>query len=74
MQVGSYKGNISIFRRENIIIGIGEHGKQVNLGADDKNGIWIALELLRTEPILKVVLYTFVLLLKSLQNKKKGAA
>lgn len=57
MQVGSYKGNISIFRRENIIIGIGEHGKQVNLGADDKNGIWIALELLRTEPILKVVLF-----------------
>ena len=56
-QVGSYKGEISIFRRENIMIGIGANGKQVNLGADDKNGIWIALELLRTEPILKVVLF-----------------
>lgn len=57
-QVGSYKGKISIFRQHNIIIGVGEHGKQVNLGADDKNGVWIALELLRTEPCLKVVLFT----------------
>jgi putative aminopeptidase FrvX len=56
-QVGSYQGAITIFRRENIMIGIGEHGKQVNLGADDKNGIWIALELLRTEPVLKVVFF-----------------
>ena len=55
--VSDYKGKVNIFRRENIIIGIGEHGKQVNLGADDKNGIWIALELLRTEPVLKVVLF-----------------
>jgi putative aminopeptidase FrvX len=57
-QVGSYKGKISIFRQHNIIIGVGEHGKQVNLGADDKNGVWIALELLRTEPCLKVALFT----------------
>lgn len=57
-QVGDYKGKITIFRKDNIIIGIGEHGKQVNLGADDKNGIWVALELLRTEPILKVALFS----------------
>lgn len=57
-QVGSYKGRISIFRQDNIIIGIGEHGKQVNLGADDKNGIWVALELLRTEQFLKVAMFT----------------
>ena len=57
-QVGSYKGKISIFRQHNIIIGVGEHGKQVNLGADDKNGVWVALELLRTEPCLKVALFT----------------
>ena len=56
-QVGSYKGKITIFRKDNIIIGIGEDGKQTNLGADDKNGIWIALELLRTEPVLKVALF-----------------
>lgn len=56
-QVGDYKGKISIFRSHGIIIGIGENGKQVNLGADDKNGIWIALELLRTEPILKIALF-----------------
>lgn len=56
-QVGSYKGKITIFRKDNIIIGIGEDGKQANLGADDKNGIWIALELLRTEPVLKVALF-----------------
>jgi putative aminopeptidase FrvX len=56
-QVGTYKGNITIFRSEGIIIGIGEDGKQVNLGADDKNGIWIALELLRTEPVLKVAFF-----------------
>lgn len=56
-QVGDYKGKISIFRSHGIIIGIGENGKQVNLGADDKNGIWIALELLRTEPVLKIALF-----------------
>lgn len=56
-QVGTYKDNITIFRSEGIIIGIGEDGKQVNLGADDKNGIWIALELLRTEPVLKVAFF-----------------
>ena len=56
-QVGSYKGKITIFRKDNIIIGLGEDGKQANLGADDKNGIWIALELLRTEPVLKVALF-----------------
>lgn len=56
-QVGDYKGKITIFRKDNIIIGIGEDGKQANLGADDKNGIWIALELLRTEPVLKVALF-----------------
>jgi putative aminopeptidase FrvX len=56
-QVGTYKDHITIFRSEGIIIGIGEDGKQVNLGADDKNGIWIALELLRTEPVLKIAFF-----------------
>lgn len=56
-QVGTYKNHITIFRSEGIIIGIGEDGKQVNLGADDKNGIWIALELLRTEPVLKIAFF-----------------
>ena len=56
-QVGTYKGKIGIYRKNNIIVGFGETGQQVNLGADDKNGIWIALQLLRSEPILKVCFF-----------------
>ena len=56
-QVGRYKGKIHIFRYNNIMIGIGENGQQVNLGADDKNGVWIALHMLKVEKALKVVLF-----------------
>ena len=56
-QVGKYKGKIYIFRHNNIMIGIGEHGQQVNLGADDKNGVWIALQMLKYEPVLKCVFF-----------------
>lgn len=57
MQVGNYKGRIHIFRHNNIIIGVGEHGQQVNLGADDKNGVWIALQMLKYESALKCVFF-----------------
>jgi len=56
-QIGCYKGQIYIYRYKNAIIGVNEKGQTVNLGADDKNGVWIALELLRTEPFLKVALF-----------------
>jgi len=56
-QVGRYKGKIHIFRHNNIMIGVGEHGQQVNLGADDKNGVWIALHMLKVEKAIKVALF-----------------
>lgn len=56
-QVGKYKGQIFIFRHNNIMIGIGEHGQQVNLGADDKNGVWIALQMLKYEPVFKCAFF-----------------
>lgn len=56
-QVGTYKGKIHIFRYNNIMIGVGENGQQVNLGADDKNGVWIALHMLKVERALKVALF-----------------
>ena len=39
------------------MIGVGEHGQQVNLGADDKNGIWIALQMLKYEQALKCAFF-----------------
>lgn len=39
------------------MIGIGEHGQQVNLGADDKNGVWIALQMLKYEPVFKCAFF-----------------
>lgn len=41
----------------NIVYATDEHGERVGIGADDKNGIWVALQLLQTEPVLKVVLF-----------------
>ena len=56
-QVGNYKGKIHIFRYNNIMIGVGENGQQVNLGADDKNGVWIALHMLKVERAIKVAFF-----------------
>ena len=56
-QVGHYKGQIHVFRHNNIMLGIGEHGEQVNLGADDKNGVWIALQMLKYESALKCAFF-----------------
>lgn len=39
------------------MIGIGEHGKQVNLGADDKNGVWIGLQMLKYESAIKLAFF-----------------
>lgn len=56
-QVQSYKGKIHVFRYNNIMIGVGENGQQVGLGADDKNGVWIALQMLKYEQALKCVFF-----------------
>lgn len=56
-QVSKYKGKISIYRKENFIIGVGNDNKQVNLGADDKNGIWVALEMLKVEENIKIAFF-----------------
>ena len=40
-----------------IIYTVNELWNRVGCGADDKNGLWIVLNLLQTEPILKVALF-----------------
>lgn len=40
-----------------IIYAVDTEGRRVGLGADDKNGVWIALKLLSELPVLKVVLF-----------------
>ena len=40
-----------------IIFATDKEGNHVGIGADDKNGIWIAMQLLQSEPILKVALF-----------------
>lgn len=40
-----------------ILYAIDNRGKRVGLGADDKNGVWIALKLLQELPLLKVALF-----------------
>ena len=40
-----------------IIYAVDKEGNRVGLGADDKNGVWIILKLLRELPTLKVALF-----------------
>ena len=40
-----------------ILYAVDEQGGRVGLGADDKNGVWIILNLLRELPVLKVALF-----------------
>ena len=56
-QVQDNKGKIHIFRHNNIMIGIDENMQQAGLGADDKNGVWIALQMLKYEKTLKCVFF-----------------
>ena len=46
-----------LHEEDGVIFATDEEGKCVGIGADDKNGVWIALNLLRTEITLKVVLF-----------------
>ena len=46
------------------IFGEDEHGKMMGIGADDKNGLWIIINLLHELPVLKVALF--------LEEEKKG--
>lgn len=39
------------------VYAVNENKNQVGCGADDKNGIWIAINLLHTRPVLKVALF-----------------
>lgn len=39
------------------MIGLSETGQQVNLGADDKNGVWIALHMLKYETKMKCAFF-----------------
>ena len=42
---------------DGVIFATDEEGNRVGIGADDKNGVWIALNLLRTEKKLKLFLF-----------------
>lgn len=54
----------SIIETDGLVYAINEKGEQVGLGADDKNGIWIAIRLLHELPILKAVFFV--------EEEKKG--
>ena len=42
---------------EDLIYGIDGDGERVGIGADDKNGVWIIINLLHQKPILKAALF-----------------
>lgn len=42
---------------DDMVYAYDDEGNRVGIGADDKNGIWIALNLLHTEPILKAAFF-----------------
>lgn len=46
-----------IIINDNTLYAVDEMWNRVGCGADDKNGLWIAINLLRSEPILKVALF-----------------
>ena len=55
-EVHNIRGEREIIELKGILFGYSmKDMKQVGIGADDKNGIWIALEALRTLPALKVL-------------------
>ncbi len=47
----------TIVNEGDILYAVDEKGSRVGLGADDKNGVWIILNLLRELPVLKVALF-----------------
>ena len=49
--------NRKIVVEQDMIYATDSNGNRVGLGADDKNGVWMALKLLEMKPILKVALF-----------------
>lgn len=47
----------NLHHEDGIIYATNDEGKRIGIGADDKNGVWIALRLLQSEPILKVAFF-----------------
>lgn len=47
----------NVKENDGIIFATDENGERSGIGADDKNGVWIALRLLQSEPILKVAFF-----------------
>lgn len=54
----------TIVEKEGLVYAINEKGERVGFGADDKNGIWIAIKLLHELPVLKAALFV--------EEEKKG--
>ncbi len=42
---------------DDMIYAVDADGERVGIGADDKNGLWIIIQLLRTKPLLKAALF-----------------
>ena len=47
----------TIIEGEDLIYAVDSQGERVGLGADDKNGVWIILNLLHELPLLKAILF-----------------
>lgn len=47
----------SIVTEGDMVYGLDVEGHRVGIGADDKNGLWVILKLLRAMPVLKAVLF-----------------
>lgn len=47
----------NIIEEDGRIYAINENGENVGIGADDKNGVWVALQLLKSLDVLKVAMF-----------------
>lgn len=54
----------NIIEAGGVVIAVDGNGRQVGTGADDKNGVWVAIKLLHEMPVLKAVFFV--------EEEKKG--
>lgn len=47
----------NIQEADGIIFAINEKGEREGIGADDKNGVWVTIELLKSLDVMKVALF-----------------
>ena len=47
----------NLHEENGVVYATDDEGNRIGIGADDKNGVWIVLNLLRTETVLKAALF-----------------